>query len=82
VSPAPRPGSEGKQSGRSATPLSPEEVAAVLAVVQAAAEEEAAAADATKPAPQPKCAWAAAGRPGRPQALRKERPRPSLGKKD
>jgi hypothetical protein len=81
MSPAPRRGSEGKHSGRSATPLSPEEVAAVLAVVKAAAEEEAAAAGATEPASSPKAVWAAAERPGGPAVLRKERLGPSRGKR-
>ena len=80
MSPAPRRGSEGEHPRRSATPLSPEEVAAVLAVVKAVAEEEAAATGAAKPASPPKAAWAAAGRPGEPEVLRKEKPGPGRGK--
>ncbi|MFH1329114.1 MAG: hypothetical protein ABIJ48_00425 [Actinomycetota bacterium] len=54
------------------SPISSEEVAAVLAAVKALVEEEAAATEA--PGPAKPDAWAAAGRTGHPTPPRRRRP--------
>jgi len=58
----PRRGPKGDAPDRPVAAITPEEVAAVLAVVRAAAEEEAVAGG--PGGQETKDAWAAAGRPG------------------
>lgn len=72
----PRPGASGPGKQPPA-PLTPEEVAAVLAVVKAAVEEEAAAG--SSGGSEARDAWAAAGRKGAVDASRAAPPGPERG---